>query len=494
MTVHHFLAFDLGAESGRSILGTLEPSRLLTRELTRFPNAPVPLLGHLHWNAHSLYEEIKRGMRACLEESGLHPESLGVDTWGVDFGLLGRDGSLLGLPYAYRDSRNAGAMDEALERMPRRQIYEWTGVQFLIFNTLFQLYAMVREGSPLLDCAATLLFMPDLFNYFLTGAKTSESTIASTSQFLDPHRGAWCEPLLGALGIPARILPEILSPGTVIGPLNPEVARETGFHDTRVVATAGHDTAAAIAAVPAEGKDWAYVSSGTWSLMGMETGEPIINQLALEANFTNEGGVGGTVRFLKNIAGLWLIQQCRKEWAKGAPLSYDEITRMAGEASPFRSFIDPDWPEFLNPPSMPEAIRLFCIRTKQPPPLTPAQTIRCVLESLAMKYRFTLGQLHRIAGTEIRRIHVIGGGSRNELLCRFAAAATGLPVIAGPAEATAYGNIMVQAMALGYVRSLADIRAIVRNSVELKTYEPSGNGDWERAYERFSNVLEEARR
>ncbi len=494
METHHFLAFDLGAESGRTILGTLEPSRLLTRELTRFPNGPVPLLGHLHWNALYLYEEIKKGMGVCLAEAGVHPESLGVDTWGVDFGLLGRDGGLLGLPYAYRDSRTEGAMEEFFERVPRQQIYEWTGVQFLSFNTLFQLYAMVRDRSPLLECAAALLFLPDLFNYLLTLAKTSELTIASTSQFLDPRQGAWCEPLLDSLGIPLRILPEVLSPGTVIGSLTPEVAQETGLNETQVVATAGHDTAAAIAAVPAEGKDWAYISSGTWSLMGIETRHPIINRQALEANFTNEGGVGGTIRFLKNIAGLWLIQQCRKEWARGAPLSYDEITQMAGEASPFRSLIDPDWTEFLNPPSMPEAIRLFCLRTRQNPPLTPPQIVRCILESLALKYRFTLDQLRRIVGTEISRIHVIGGGSRNELLCRFTAAATGLPVIAGPAEATASGNIMVQALALGYVRSLADIRAIIRNSIELKTYEPSGSGDWAQAYERFGTVLEEVGR
>jgi len=494
LETHHFLAFDLGAESGRTILGTLEPPRLLTRELTRFPNGPVALLGHLHWNALSLYEEIKKGMRACLEEAGIDPESLGVDTWGVDFALLDRDGGLLGLPYAYRDSRTAGAMSEFLERVPRSQIYEWTGVQFLNFNTLFQLYAMVRDRSPILEGAAALLFMPDLFNYFLTRKKTSELTIASTSQLLDPRRGAWCEPLLDYLGIPHRILPGLLSPGTVIGSLTPEVAQETGLNKAQVVATAGHDTAAAIAAVPAEGDEWAYISSGTWSLMGIETRRPIINRQALEANFTNEGGVEGTIRFLKNIAGLWLIQQCRKEWARDAPLSYEEITRRAGEASPFRSLIDPDWPGFLNPLSMPEAIRHFCLQTGQNPPRTPQEVVRCILESLALKYRFTLDQLRRIVGTEIGRIHLIGGGSRNELLCRYTAAATGLPVIAGPAEATACGNIMVQALALGYVRSLADIRAIMRNSVELKAYEPSGCGDWERAYERFGSILEEAAR
>jgi rhamnulokinase len=273
-----------------------------------------------------------------------------------------------------------------------------------------------------------------------------------------------------------------------------EVAQETGLKKGLVVATAGHDTAAAIAAVPAEGKDWAYISSGTWSLMGVETPRPIINRQALEANFTNEGGVGGTFRFLKNIAGLWLIQQCRKEWARGAPLSYDEIARMAGEASPFRSLIDPDWPEFLNPPSMPEEIQAFCTRTGQSSPQTPPQFVRCILESLALKYRFTLDQLRRIVGTEINRIHVIGGGSRNDILCRFTAGATGLPVIAGPTEATASGNIMVQALALGYVRSLADIRAIMRQSVELKTYAPSGRADWERAYERFGGILKEVGR
>jgi rhamnulokinase len=336
--------------------------------------------------------------------------------------------------------------------------------------------------------------MPDLFNYFLTREKTSEFSIASTSQFLDPRRPAWCEPLLNAMGIPLRILPGVLSPGTVLGSLSQEVARETGLDNTLVIATAGHDTAAAIAAVPAEGKDWAYISSGTWSLMGIETANPIINRPAMEANFTNEGGVGGTIRFLKNIAGLWLIQQCRKEWAKGRPLSYDEIARLAEEASPLRSLIDPDWPGFLNPPSMPEAIRLFCLQTKQTPPQTPPEIVRCILESLALKYRFTLDQLRRLVGTEVNRIHVIGGGSQNELLCQFTAAATGLPVITGPAEATASGNILVQALALGYVRTLADIRAIIRNSVETKTFEPSGTEEWDRAGDRFGNLLKEVER
>jgi len=491
---HHFLAFDLGAESGRTILGTLEPGRLLTRELTRFPNGPVSLLGHLHWNAPSLFEEIKKGMGACLKEAGVHPESLGVDTWGVDFGLLDRDGGLLGLPYAYRDSRTAGAMEEFFERVPRGRIYECTGIQFLSFNTLFQLYAMFRDRSPLLESAAALLFMPDLFNYFLTQKKTSEVTIASTSQFFNPHQGAWCEPLLSPMEIPLRILPRLLSPGTVIGFLTPEVAKETGLESVQVVATAGHDTAAAIAAVPAEGEDWAYISSGTWSLMGVESRRPIINRQALEANFTNEGGVGGTIRFLKNIAGLWLIQQCRKEWTRVAPLSYEELTLMAEEASPFRSLVDPDWPEFLNPPDMPEAIRAFCARTGQASPQTPPEIVRCILESLALKYRFTLDQLRRIVGTRISRIHVIGGGARNDLLCRFTADASGLPVIAGPAEATASGNIMVQALALGCVRSLAGIRAIMRSSVELKDYQPSGSADWERAYERFGNIIREVER
>ncbi len=490
MDGHHFLAFDLGAESGRTILGTLGDEKIATRELTRFPNNPARLSGHLHWNLLSLFEDIKGGLRACAAVARVVPESVAVDTWGVDFGLLAKDGSVLGFPYAYRDDRTRGLMEKFFKKTPRERVYERTGIQFLPFNSLFQLYAMVRQHSPLLDCAHNLLFMPDLFTYFLSGEKANEFTIASTSQLLDMRSRVWSTELMTALGVPMGILQRVEPPGTVMGKLVPSVAEEVDLPEVRVIATASHDTAAAIAAIPAAGENWAYISSGTWSLMGVETADPIITPEALDANFTNEGGVGETIRFLKNIAGLWLLQQSRKEWAREADLSYADLAAMAAGAKPFRSLVDPDWPEFLNPPSMPDAIRQYCLVSGQPAPAEPADFTRCILESLALKYRFTLDQLRRLTGRRIEMIHVIGGGSRNELLCQFTADATGLPVVAGPAEATAMGNIMVQALGLGYVRSLSEIRSVVRRSVELKMYTPREREDWEGAFARFQELID----
>jgi rhamnulokinase len=489
METRFFLAFDLGAESGRAILGRLENGRILTRELSRFPNVPVHVRGHLHWNVDSLFEEIKKGMAASLAEAGTQPESLAVDTWGVDFGLLNPDGTLLGLPYAYRDARTRGVMEEFFELLPRNEIYERTGIQFLPFNTLFQLFAAIKKDPDMIGQAGTLLFMPDLFSFLLTGKKANEFTIASTSQLLDPRTRAWDETLLSVLGIPLRIMQQIVFPGTLLGALSASVSRETGLHTTPVIATASHDTAAAIAAVPASGEDWAYISSGTWSLMGVELDFPLINAEVLSANFTNEGGIAGSIRFLKNIAGLWLLQQCRKEWSSGRTLSYHELTRLAGEASPFGAFVDPDCPDFMNPPSMVEAIRSFCLGTGQKPPRSPAATVRCILESLALKYRWTLDELRRLTGKSINKIHVIGGGSRNEQLCQFTADATSLPVFSGPAEATAIGNIMTQALAIGQVGSVGEMRAVVRDSVDIKAYRPERTAEWDRAYGRFREVL-----
>jgi rhamnulokinase len=483
-----FLAFDLGAESGRTILGRLEGGRVAIRELTRFPNAPIRVLGHLHWNVYALFEEIKKGMKAARSEAGGRPESLAVDTWGVDFGLLTPDGTILGLPFAYRDTRTQGAMDEFFTRMPRAEIYRRTGIQFLPFNTLFQLFAAAKLNPALMGQAGALLLMPDLFSYLLTGQKVSEFTIASTSQLLDPFARKWDEGLLSALGAPPGLMQRIVPPGTVIGALDGSVSRETGLRDARVVATASHDTAAAIAAVPASGEGWAYISSGTWSLMGVELDSPLVNPSALAANFTNEGGVGGRTRFLKNIAGLWLLQQCRREWSADHPLGYDELARLAGEAPPFAAFIDPDGPDFLNPPSMVEAIRAFCWRTGQEPPQSVAATARCILESLALKYRWTLGELRCLTGKRIQKLHVIGGGSRNERLCQFTADATQLEVLAGPSEATAMGNILVQALALGALGSVAEVRSVVRESAAIKTFEPGRTGEWESAYDRFRQV------
>ncbi|MEN6560466.1 MAG: rhamnulokinase family protein [Acidobacteriota bacterium] len=486
-----FLAFDFGAESGRAVLGTLAGRRLTVHEVRRFPNAPLNLAGHIHWNVYALFDEMKAAMRDAAAAIGARPAGLGVDTWGVDFGLLAKDGSLLGLPFCYRDHRNAGAMEEYFKLVPRPALYEATGIQFMPFNSLFQIYAMVRERSPLLDAAAGLLFMPDLFNYLLTGRKAAEATIASTSQCLDPRTRTWIPGLFQAMGLSKKLLQDIVEPGTVLGELSEEVAGATGLRHVPVVATAGHDTAAAVAAVPAEGEHWAYISSGTWSLVGVEEKAPVISELSLRANFTNEGGVGGTIRFLKNVSGLWLVQGCRKAWSAEGPVTYDELTRAAAEAAPFAALVNPDAPDFLNPPDMPEAIAAYCRRTGQPVPGTRAALVRSLLESLALKYRSVIDQLRQVLGHPIEKIHVIGGGSRNALLCQLTADATGLPVVAGPAEATAIGNILVQAMALGRVGSPEDIRAVVRESFEPRTYQPSGRGPaWDAAADRFRGLPE----
>jgi len=483
-----FVAFDLGAESGRAMLGSLDSGRLDITELHRFPNSMVNLRGHLYWDVVQLFREMKAAMRICAAEVTSEPQSLAVDTWGVDFGLLASDGSLLGFPYGYRDSRTEGAMEQLFRRIPRERIYELTGIQFLPLNSLVQLFAMVRDRSPLLHAAANLLFMPDLFNYLLTGEKKTEFTFATTSQLYNPRTGTWAGELLDALGVSADVMQEIVPPGTTIGRLDVEVAGETGLANVPVVATASHDTAAAVAAAPAEGENWAYISSGTWSLMGVESPEPIITERSRDLNFTNEGGVGGTFRVLKNIMGLWLVRQCRRAWENEGPYSYGELTEMACSAPPFVSLIEPDHPDFLNPPDMPEAIRAFCRRTGQRAPESPAEFTRCILESLALKYRLVLDQVREVYPHPIHRVHIFGGGVRNELLCQLTADAVGLPVVAGPAEATAIGNLLVQALASGDIASLADIRDIVRQSFSVKTYNPERARDWDAAYARFREL------
>jgi len=490
MSRQYFLAFDLGAESGRAVLGTLENEIISIRELHRFPNAPLSLFGHLHWNIFNLFEDIEKGMKICASEITVQLESLAVDTWGVDFGLLAGDGSILGLPYAYRDPRNVQAMKKFLEIFPKERIYELTGIQFMPFNSLFQLYALVIDNSPFLKSATDLLFMPDLFTYLLTGVKTTEATIASTSQLYNPRQGSWNEELFSALGISGSIMQNPLRPGTVVGPILPAVSQKTGLGDVPAVATAGHDTGSAVAAVPALGKNWAYISSGTWSLMGIESPQPLITPRTLQLNFTNEGGMAGTTRFLKNVTGLWLVQQCRKKWSSDRPLSYEEMRAMAASATPFKAMIDPDAPDFLNPPDMPAAIQNFCRKTGQPVPSTPGEILRCAIESLALKYRMVLEELRQVSPHPIEKIHIIGGGSQHITLCQFTADATSLPVITGPVEATAIGNIMGQALALGYVRSLDEIRAIIAHSSELQTYEPRETTAWQAAYDRFKTIVD----
>ncbi|RKY05260.1 rhamnulokinase [Candidatus Poribacteria bacterium] len=490
MAAKIYIAFDLGAESGRCVAGIFDGQKLRLEEVRRFPNGPVRILDSLFWDVLRLWDEMKSSLSLCRQRYG-QVASIGVDTWGVDFGLLGRGDVLLGNPYHYRDKRTDGMMEEAFKRVPRREIFEKTGIQFMQLNTLYQLLSMVIERSPILEAAETMLMMPDLFNFWLTGVKVSEFSIATTTQFYNPRQRDWDRDLLERMGIPTRILPEIVPSGTVLGDLLPSVEEETGLSSVKVIAPTCHDTASAVAAVPAEGDDWIYISSGTWSLMGVELKEPIINDRSLELNFTNEGGYGGTIRFLKNIMGLWLVQESRRTWAKeGQEHSYPELTEMAAQAQPFKAFVDPDDPLFLHPGDMPARIREYCRRTGQPVPETKGEIVRCALESLALKYRWVAERLEELLGRRLNVIHVVGGGSRNELLCQLTADATGKTVIAGPAEATAAGNVMVQAMALGDVGSHPEAREIIRRSFEFKTYEPGKRDGWDEAYERFLKLLE----
>jgi rhamnulokinase len=492
----NILALDLGAESGRAILGRLHAGRLELKEIHRFANGPVRLSDGLHWDVLRLFRELKAGLRLAREEVGRAGlSSVGLDTWGVDFGLLDQRGDLLGNPYHYRDSRTDGMIEQACQLAGsspaegKQAIFEATGIQFMQFNTLYQLLAMRLNGAPALQVARTFLTMPDLFNYWLTGRQASEFSIATTTQCYDPRAGRWALPLLEKLGIPTRIFPEIVPTGSVMGALLPWVAEETGLTGVRVIAPASHDTGSAVAAVPAHNKDFAYLSSGTWSLLGAELPAPVINPATLALNMTNEGGVGGTIRFLKNITGLWLVQECRRTWAaQGEPLSYDEVTRLAAEAAPFRSLVDPDWPDFLKPDNMPARIAEFCKLTHQPVPETRGQIIRCALESLALKYRMTIESLERVLGHRLDPLHIVGGGTKNRLLNQFAANATGRTVIAGPVEAAAIGNILVQAIALGELASLAEARAVVRQSFDVAVYEPQEPARWDEVYARFCTL------
>jgi rhamnulokinase len=491
-----FLALDLGAESGRAMIGQFDGQQLQLAEAHRFPNGPVRLPDGLHWDALRLWSEIKLGLSLAIQKCEGELASVGLDTWGVDFGLLDRSGALLGNPYHYRDSRTDGMVDEAFRRVGREEIFKQTGIQFMQLNSLYQLLSMVVSESPVLEVAETFLTMPDLFNYWLTGRKVCEFSIATTTQCYDPRAGGWAKPMLEKLSIPARIFPEIVEPGTVLGELLPQVAEEVGASvptgaSVPVIAPACHDTGSAVAAVPAAGADFAYISSGTWSLMGAELAEPVINADSLAYNFTNEGGVGGTFRSLKNIMGLWLVQESRHTWAsQGESLSYDELTQMAAEAEPLRAVVNPDDGDFLKHGDMPARIRAFCARTGQPVPESKGAVVRCALESLALKYRWTLERLEEMLGHRLEPIHIIGGGTQNRLLNQLAADATGRRVVTGPIEATAIGNVLVQMMALGYVGSLAEGRQIVRASFDVETYEPQGGAGWEDAYSRFLELTE----
>jgi rhamnulokinase len=488
-----FLAVDLGAESGRAVLGRFDGEQITLKEVHRFPNVPVWLPDGLHWDVLRIAREVKDGIATATRNGG-RIESLGVDAWGVDFALLDRDGCLISNPYHYRDLRTEGMDERAFDRMTKEEIYETTGIQFMPINTLYQLLAM--EGSPLLQAAQTLLLIPDLISYWLTGEKACEFTAASTTQLCDARSGSWARDLLEKMRFPGHIFGEIVTPGTQLGPLLPEVAEETGAKEgLPVTAVASHDTASAVVAVPAEGENFAYISSGTWSLVGVELPKPAIAPEGMHANFTNEGGFGGTTRFLKNVMGLWLLQECRRTWAReGRQYSYEELTHLAQAVPTAGPLLDPDHPAFLPPGNMPGRIRRFCRETHQSSPEESGEVVRCVLESLALKYRWVLERAEEITGRRAGVIHVVGGGVQNTLLCQLTADATRRPVRAGPVEATALGNLMVQAYAQGYLGSLEEIRAAVRgSSVEVHDYQPTGSADeWDEAYERLRRVMDAA--
>ena len=492
MAENRFLAFDFGAESGRALLGRLAGGKLQLDEIHRFPNGPVRTLGSLHWDVLRLFADVKHGLKQALSETDGKIDGIGIDTWGVDFALIGSDGEILGNPFHYRDERTNGMLEEACSVVGKERIYDRTGIQFLPFNTLYQMLAMTRTGSPALKSASTMLMMADLFNYWLTGRQVCEFSNATTTQFYNPKQGDWAKDLLSELGIPTSILPQIVQPGAVIGPLHDSLVAEFGMGSgVPVIAPATHDTGSAVAAVPAEGTGHAYISSGTWSLMGVEIKKPLINEQSLAMSFTNEGGVGGTFRFLRNIMGLWLVQECRRTWlAAGEDVSYADLASMAEKCEGFASIVDPDASVFLTPGDMPRRIQDFCRDTGQKVPETKGEVVRCALDSLALRYRATVECLDELFDKRHDPIHIVGGGTQNKLLCQLAADAMGRTVVAGPVEATAIGNVLVQAMGAGIVGSLEEARQIVRNSSNLVHYQPRSNPAMDPAYRKFTDLAQ----
>lgn len=481
---YRFLAFDLGAESGRAMFGTLNDGRLTLEQVHRFPTEGIVMQGTRQWDVTRMYGEMLHALRTCARHYSPRLDGIGVDSWGLDFALIARDGSLLGNPVHYRDRRTEGMLDAAFQIVPKEEIYHATGTEFRQIHTLYQLLAMRRAGSSLLEAADVLLMISDLFGYLLSGRRACEYTNASNTQMVDPRTRTWNLDLLGRLGIPVRMLLPLTQPGTVLGPILPEVAAATGIApETPVIATAGHDTACAVAAVPAVDVpgDWAFLSSGTWSLIGAEIPEPHISNEGFRAKFTNEGGIAGTTRFLRNLPGLWPIQECRRGWQRPeTEIGYAELMAEAAAAAPFAAVINVEDPSLLAPDDMPAAIRELCRRSGFPVPEQRGAIVRCALESLALRYRKSLRDLDRVLGRCTGQLHIVGGGARNTLLNQMAADACNMPVVAGPAEATSFGNILVQAMAVRAVDSLADARRLVADSVELRRYLPQDPAAWDR--------------
>ncbi|GAA0389683.1 rhamnulokinase family protein [Paenibacillus motobuensis] len=490
------LAFDLGAGSGRALIGEMEEiapggsRQLKITEIHRFPNVPVRIGEHLHWNTLGLLQEIKTGISKAFQ-LGYKPESCAIDTWGVDFGLIDANGELLGIPYHYRDRQTEGLVEELSAKLGAERLFAESGLQFMPFNTMYQLYAMKKANSPKLDAAETLLLTPDLLNYFLTGRKACEFTMATTTQLYDPAKRAWNKPLMQGLGLSDSLFLEPVQPGTEIGQLTEEIRAELGVPRLKVIAAVSHDTESAAAAVPASSPSFAYLVSGTWSLLGTQMQEPLLNPDVLKLDFSNEGGAGGSYHLLKNIMGLWILQECKRIWEqRGETFSYPQLVAQAEATEAFRSLIDPDDLRFMNPDSMPEEIAAYCRENGQPQPRTIGETVRCILESLALKYRMVLEQAEQLTGTVFAGLHMVGGGIQNELLCHFTAGAIGRPVWTGPVEASAIGNMLVQLQAGGYLADMQEGVELVKASFPISTYEPEQQSEWQNAYARYQQLME----
>ncbi|MBO8130041.1 MAG: rhamnulokinase [Candidatus Marinimicrobia bacterium] len=485
----YLLAIDLGAESGRAFLGKLENEKVEFKEIHRFQNRTYRIRDGLHWNIYNLYDEILNAIQICYEKEKIIPDSVGIDTWGVDYGLINKAGYLIGLPYSYRDPRTNNIVEDLSKIIPKQKLYEHTGIQIMQLNTIFQLYAEKKNHPELFNEVEKLLFIPDLLYYFLTGEKITEFSFATTSQLFNPRKFNWEEEIFKTVDIPVEIMNKVIDSGSIIGEIPSSLLIDKTI-DKKIlaVAVATHDTGSAIAAIPGKGNDWAYISSGTWSLVGIESKTPIINELSYKYNFTNEGGVERTYRFLKNVVGLWLLQECKRKWKQ---YSYPELVEMAKNASFLVSFIDPDASDFFNPEDMPEAIVSFCRKTGQTIPSSYGDIVQIILQSLALKYRFVIDSIEKITGVKIEKIYITGGGINNTLLNQYVANATGREIIITTSEGSSLGNIMVQAMALGEVKFLSEIRKIIKNSIEMKIYEPKNASQWQEAYIKFEKLLRE---
>lgn len=492
MKKYKFLAFDFGASSGRAMLATFDGEKIQLEEKHRFSNDPVTVNGGMYWDVLRLFHEIKQGILKCANSGDRDIDCIGIDTWGVDYGFLDKDDMLLANPHHYRDTRTDGMYEKAFSVIPKEKIFAETGIAFNWFNTIYQLLSEKLSNSVALKEAKTLLFMPDLLNFFLTGEKKCEYTIASTSQMFDSTTHTWSKEILDMLGISEDIFPEVVYPGERVGVLKKELRDELGVGEIPVIAVASHDTGSAVASVPVtDTKDFVYISSGTWSLMGVELESPNVTDKAMKYNFTNEGGVNKTVRFLKNIMGLWLIQESRRQWDReGTLLSFDELEKQAREATPFASLVDPDYEAFQTPGNMPEKIREYCRMTNQKVPETKGEIVRCIAESLAFKYRQTVENMEDVTERKYSVINIVGGGIKDKMICSFTANATGRVVEAGPVEATSIGNVIVQAMAQGAIKDLNEGRKIIKNSFDIERYEPQDKEVWDKEYEKWLKIIQ----